>query len=484
MRSTTSPGTNPVIRCRLRGVSSLGILSLVCLIFPSPVLAMPTPFNLDPATGIVSWNDEGWHQVQETTDPWAWYCRSDNASSVSVANGAVSISGTSCQLPAGSYKIENFDTASTAATFDVTTVAPTPTPFDLDPATGIVAWNDEGWHQVQETTDPWAWFCQSNNASSVNVAHGAVSISGTSCQLPVGSYKIENFDTASTAATFDVTAPPPTTSEPAPTPFNLDSATRIVSWNNEGWHQVQETTDPWAWYCQSNNASSVNVANGAVSISGTSCQLPVGSYKIENFDTASTAAFFDITSTAVTTVTPPSSSTVSSNAGNPSVVAQNNFFDSQFLIARSTPLDDLSFGHRNADGVLYPADYVTRPLEAGVYDSGAHEPGLTELWGGNSNDQGVFDEDAFNYMSNTNPKPEIGTPGTEGDFRIECQWSHFAYDDPIVNHTAEKRRENNSHLHSIGVTQRLNGIRFWIDQTKGMKITLQIMLGVLARDLD
>ena len=450
MRSIT-PGIRPVISCSLRGVMSLGVLGSVCLIFSNPVLAAPTPFNLDPGAGIVSWDDEGWHQVQQNTSPWAWFCQSNNASSVNVANGAVSISGKSCQLPAGSYKIQNFGSSNTAAPFEVVepTSAPALTPFDLDPATGIVSWDDEGWHQVQETTSPWDWFCQSNNASSVNVANGAVSISGKSCQLPVGSYKIKNFGSTSDPAPFEVTTAPPPPIVPALTPFDLDPETRIVSWDAEGWHQVQQTTSPWDWFCQSNNASSVNVANGAVSISGNSCQLPVGSYKIQNFDSTSEAAPFDITSTTttVTTVTPPSTSTTSSNAGNPSVVARNNFHDSQVLTASSTPLDDLRFAHRNAAGVLYPADYTERTMNNGVYDSDAHEPGLTELWGGNSNASGTFDGDNYNFATGSNPKPENGTPGTKGDFRIECQWSHFAYDDPIVNHTSAKRRENNSHLH-------------------------------------
>lgn len=130
-------------------------------------------------------------------------------------------------------------------------------------------------------------------------------------------------------------------------------------------------------------------------------------------------------------------------------------------------VDLIPFSHTNADGVPYGIANTTN--QQGLYNdnSDVNDLDMTRSWGLNSNSVLILDGNAdsrgvirgqnsdgvdldlgehiiegssTNYVTNSD--------SDSGNFRIKCQWSHFAYDDPIVNHPdSGNKAPNKSHLH-------------------------------------
>jgi len=167
----------------------------------------------------ISWPDDGWYQVQDSTDY------------TSICEG-----GRSCTVEPGVYTVINH---STGERFRSIRVVASETPDTPDtPDTGdspitvsgdVISWPNDGWYQVQDAT------------TYFSICEG-----GRSCETGPGTYKVINL---STNTRYDVTVgadepivvdpevPEPEV-EPTVDTITVDGST--ISWPDDGWYQVQD----------------------------------------------------------------------------------------------------------------------------------------------------------------------------------------------------------------------------------------------------
>jgi beta-glucanase (GH16 family) len=178
----------------------------------------------------ISWPDDGWYQVQNTTD----YS--------SVCEG-----GRSCTVDPGIYVVINHSTGERFRSILVGGGDGSPVTVEG----GVIRWPDDGWYQVQ------------NAITYVSVCEG-----GRSCQPGPGTYKVINHSTNTrydgiVVSDGTVVGPEP---EPAPDAVTVDGS--IITWPDDGWYQVQEA-----------------ITHTEICQGGSSCTVADGTYTVINLST-------------------------------------------------------------------------------------------------------------------------------------------------------------------------------------------------------
>lgn len=221
-----------------------------------PLTLLASVASADPVIDglTITYDDDGWYQVQDATD-YSTLCDG----------------GDVCVVPAGQYIIINHTTGERWEGVEIGDV-PVSEPVvvaGLSVSGNTISWLDTGWYQVQSVSD-----------------YESVCEGGTSCELEAGVYNVINHDTGerwnniiivdemSSEPEQPAPSEPPVEQPPAEQPGQPapSSAPLVVDefilWIDDGWYQVQDA------------ATYETVCEG-----GTSCQVPAGaSYIVINLD--------------------------------------------------------------------------------------------------------------------------------------------------------------------------------------------------------
>ena len=210
----------------------LPLTTLCMLIISQTIAAQPSLKD-----NIISWPTDGWYQVL-------------NESNFSEVCGG----GSSCAVDPGTYLVINH---TSGERFPGIVVGSTESPIQVSGNT--IAWPDDGWYQVQSSTD-FVTFCEG----------------GRSCAVPSGSYIVINHSTGkrfSNIVTPGSDEPENSDTDDSDTGTNTGSTNEgpiqvsgnRVSWPDDGWYQVQNS-DTLQSLCEGGN----------------SCQVPPGNYVVIN----------------------------------------------------------------------------------------------------------------------------------------------------------------------------------------------------------
>ena len=118
----------------------------------------------------------------------------------------------------------------------------------------------------------------------------------------------------------------------------------------------------------------------------------------------------------------------------------------EFFYRQTDALEEIEFAHKIPPIGDEPEKIYGTPnpegttLDFGIYN-GTHNDGeLTSSFGdANANSAGNTLRTPYDFVGGSYED------GEAGNFRIKCQWSHFAYDDPIVKH--DNKEPGLTHLH-------------------------------------
>lgn len=184
--------------------------------------------NANPSVSgsTISWPDDGWYQVQDTTT-FQTLCEG----------------GTSCEVSPGTYRVINLSTGQRFNDILVTgSSGPAPVSGGVAVNGGTISWPDDGWYQVQDATT-FQTACEG----------------GTSCEVSPGTYHVINLTTGQRFA--DIVAGGTSIPTTPPSGDGVSATGSTISWPDDGWYQVQ-TAD-----------GSMIVCSG-----GTSCDVSPGTY--------------------------------------------------------------------------------------------------------------------------------------------------------------------------------------------------------------
>lgn len=188
---------------------------------------------------IISWPDDGWYQVQSTTDY------------TTVCEG-----GTQCQVDPGTYIVVNHSTGERFEGVQVvgtqnsgSILEQTLTEVSVDGST--IRWPDNGWYQVQSAHD-----------------YSALCEGGTQCSVSDGTYNVINLSTGERFDNIVVQQTNANSGAMNDSGNNNNSAAvevtgDTISWPDDGWYQVQSATD---YSTQCEGGSSCRVADGVYTV--------------------------------------------------------------------------------------------------------------------------------------------------------------------------------------------------------------------------
>lgn len=198
----------------------------------------------------ISWPDDGWYQVQSSTD-YQTVCEG----------------GTSCSVPAGSYIVINHSTGERFTGIVVT--GGMMADVDEDSLAGnssvsvsgtVIRWPNDGWYQVQDATN------------FQTVCEG-----GIECDAGPGRYTVINHTSGERFTNINVGEIADNTEEGSASDDlpseseeenGLTVEAGVIRWPNDGWYQVQAASD-FASICEG----------------GMSCAVEPGTYKVINHST-------------------------------------------------------------------------------------------------------------------------------------------------------------------------------------------------------
>ncbi len=158
----TQSTANFTYRCRIHRRCAIAPPALLlAALLPAALVAAPLSDNVSVTGNTISWSDEGWYQVQDSTDY------------TTVCGG-----GTSCTVEPGVYHIINHTTGTRLEFVTVPTESTDPGQESVAVSGNTISWPDDGWYQVQDARS-YESLCQGNR----------------SCVVPPGEYIVINHTT-------------------------------------------------------------------------------------------------------------------------------------------------------------------------------------------------------------------------------------------------------------------------------------------------
>lgn len=149
-------------RCRIHWRCAIAPPALLLTgLLPTALFAAPLSDNVNLSGNTFSWSDEGWYQVQDSTDY------------TSICGG-----GTSCTVEPGVYHVINHSTGIRLEFVTVPAEEPDPELEAVAVSGNTISWPDDGWYQVQDA-QTYESLCQGDR----------------SCVVPAGQYIVINHTT-------------------------------------------------------------------------------------------------------------------------------------------------------------------------------------------------------------------------------------------------------------------------------------------------
>lgn len=230
--------------------TKLLFVSAALFALPATGFAMPTV-----EANILTWPDDGWYQVQRA-DTFVTVCEGSDSATSSSSGGPCMIDGSN-HIVINHTSGERFDNitamSGTATTPDSLPVVPDSSPFasvnTVMVAGSRIIWPDDGWYQVQNT-ETYATVCE-----------GAAF-----CDVDAGNYVVINHSSGERFEDVVVTAVSDSgnsamTDNPSVTAVTVVG--QMLSWPNDGWYQVQDTST-FATVCEGGTGCSVEPGNYVV----------------------------------------------------------------------------------------------------------------------------------------------------------------------------------------------------------------------------